>query len=71
MKYYILNFLVILIILIDTGLTILTSQTHRRLNDLLYRVYEKKLNRFEIALNFAKQLLVSNFYVYSFLIGYL
>jgi hypothetical protein len=28
---------------------------------LLYRVYKKKLNRFEIALNFAKQLLVSSF----------
>ena len=26
-----------------------------------YRVYKKKLNRFEIALNFAKQLLVSSF----------
>ena len=28
---------------------------------VLYRVYKKKLNRFEIALNFAKQLLVSSF----------
>ena len=28
---------------------------------LLYRVYKKKLNRFEIALNFAKQLFVSGF----------
>ena len=28
---------------------------------LLYSVYKKKLNRFEIALNFAKQLLVSSF----------
>ena len=27
----------------------------------VYRVYQKKLNRFEIALNFAKQLLVSSF----------
>ena len=27
----------------------------------VYRVYKKKLNRFEIALNFAKQLLVSSF----------
>ena len=27
----------------------------------LYRVYKKKLNRFEIALNFAKQPLVSSF----------
>ena len=27
----------------------------------LYRVYQKKLNRFEIALNFAKQLFVSGF----------
>jgi hypothetical protein len=26
-----------------------------------YRVYQKKLNRFEIALNFEKQLLVSSF----------
>ena len=26
-----------------------------------YRVYKKKLNRFEIALNFAKQLFVSGF----------
>jgi hypothetical protein len=37
----------------------------------IYRVYKKKLNRFEIALNFAKQPLVSSFfYVYSFF-GYL
>ena len=28
---------------------------------VLYRVYKKKLNRFEIALNFAKQLLLSSF----------
>jgi hypothetical protein len=28
---------------------------------LIYRVYKKKLNRFEIALNFAKQPLVSSF----------
>ena len=28
---------------------------------LLYRVYQKKLNRFEIALNFAKHLFVSGF----------
>jgi hypothetical protein len=27
----------------------------------IYRVYKKKLNRFEIALNFAKQLFVSGF----------
>jgi hypothetical protein len=27
----------------------------------IYRVYKKKLNRFEIALNFAKQILVSSF----------
>ena len=27
----------------------------------LYRVYQKKLNRFEIALSFGKQLLVSSF----------
>ena len=27
----------------------------------VYRVYQKKLNRFEIALNFAKHLLVSGF----------
>jgi hypothetical protein len=27
----------------------------------IYRVYKKKLNRFEIALNFAKQPLVSSF----------
>ena len=31
------------------------------INFCLYRVYKKKLNRFEIALNFAKQLLVSSF----------
>jgi hypothetical protein len=37
----------------------------------LYRVYKKDLNRFEIALNFAKQLLLSSFlYIYSFF-GYL
>jgi hypothetical protein len=30
-------------------------------SDHLYRVYKKKLNRFEIALNFTKQLLVSSF----------
>ena len=37
----------------------------------LYRVYKKKLNRFEIALNFAKHLFVSGFfYIYSFF-GYL
>jgi hypothetical protein len=35
-----------------------------------YRVYQKKLNRFEIALNFAKHLFVSGFYIYSFF-GYL
>jgi hypothetical protein len=29
--------------------------------ELLYRVYKKKLNRFEIALSFGKQLLVSSF----------
>jgi hypothetical protein len=29
--------------------------------DALYRVYQKKLNRFEIALSFGKQLLVSSF----------
>jgi hypothetical protein len=28
---------------------------------LVYGVYQKKLNRFEIALNFTKQLLVSSF----------
>jgi hypothetical protein len=28
---------------------------------VIYRVYKKKLNRFEIALNFAKQPLVSSF----------
>jgi hypothetical protein len=27
----------------------------------IYRVYKKKLNRFEIALSFGKQLLVSSF----------
>jgi hypothetical protein len=27
---------------------------------IIYRVYQKKLNRFEIALNFAKQPLVSS-----------
>ena len=27
----------------------------------VYRVYQKKLNRFEIALNFAKHLFVSGF----------
>ena len=30
-------------------------------NLVLYRVYQKKLNRFEIALNFAKHLFVSGF----------
>ena len=35
-------------------------------NLLIYRVHQKKLNRFEIALNFAKQLLVSSFlYIYG------
>jgi hypothetical protein len=36
------------------------NQAHT-LTQLNYRVYKKKLNRFEIALNFAKQLLVSSF----------
>ena len=31
------------------------------LRDAYYRVYQKKLNRFEIALSFGKQLLVSSF----------
>ena len=38
--------------------------------EYIYRVYKIKLNRFEIALNFAKQLLVSSFYIYG-LFGYL
>jgi hypothetical protein len=33
----------------------------KQTNHLLYRVYKKQLNRFEIALNSAKQLLVSSF----------
>jgi hypothetical protein len=35
----------------------------------IYRVYKKKLNRFEIALNFAKQLFVSGFYIYIASLG--
>jgi hypothetical protein len=35
----------------------------------LYRVYKKKLNRFEIALNFAKQLFVSGFFIYIASLG--
>ena len=33
----------------------------RQYNIAIYRVYQKKLNRFEIALNFAKHLFVSGF----------
>jgi hypothetical protein len=33
-----------------------------QIRTLLYRVYKKKLNRFEIALNFAKHLFVSGFF---------
>ena len=37
---------------------------------LIYRVYKKKLNRFEIALNFAKHLFVSGFlYIYIASLG--
>jgi hypothetical protein len=35
----------------------------------LYRVYKKKLNRFEIALNFAKHLFVSVFFIYIASLG--
>ena len=35
----------------------------------IYRVYKKKLNRFEIALNFAKQPLVSSFFMYIVSLG--
>ena len=41
-----------------------TSKASKRMNALKrvkYRVYKKKLNRYEFALNFAKQLLVSGF----------
>ena len=37
------------------------SEIKDSINSSLYRVYQKKLNRFEIALNFAKQPLVSSF----------
>ena len=35
----------------------------------LYRVYKKKLHKFEIALKFAKQLLVSSFFMYIASLG--
>jgi hypothetical protein len=35
----------------------------------IYRVYKKKLNRFEIALSFGKQLLVSSFFMYIASLG--
>jgi hypothetical protein len=37
------------------------------INKIHYRVYKKKLNRFEIALNFAKQLLVSSLFIYIYI----
>ena len=45
------------------------STTHAPPEYMLYRVYKKKLNRFEIALNFAKQLLVSSFFIYMACLG--
>ena len=41
-----------------------TVKTYRN-----YRVYKKKLHRFEIALKFAKQLLVSSFFMYIASLG--
>ena len=38
-----------------------TSSDFWHCGRVLYRVYKKKLNRFEIALNFAKHLFVSGF----------
>ena len=37
------------------------NYTNRKFMELYYRVYKKKLNKYEFALNFAKQLLVSSF----------
>jgi hypothetical protein len=47
----------------------LLQQLQEQTRALIYRVYKKKLNRFEIALNFAKQSLVSSFFMYIASLG--